>query len=185
MLEVKDLHFSRGGRKLANDLHFQLKAGQCIHIAGSNGSGKSTLAAILAGDFQPDSGEVIYNGSLGVLLQDIEIDFPISVSRFIQMGKKNVDITEVLIKLDLSELADKAITELSVGQLQRVELAQLFVMNPDIWILDEPFSAQDVINTELLIDLLTELKEAGKALLLINHINLPLKNLVDQIIYLD
>lgn len=185
MLEVKDLHFSRGGRKLASALHFDLKAGQCIHIAGSNGSGKSTLAAILAGDFKPDSGEVSYQGSLGVLLQDIEIDFPISVSRFIQMGNKKVDISEILNKLDLIDLADKAITELSVGQLQRVELAQLFVMNPDIWILDEPFSAQDVINTEMLIDLFIELKESGKALVLINHISLPLKKLVDQTIYLD
>ena len=185
MLRVSNVSATRSGKLLFEGISFDLAKGEVLQIKGPNGSGKSSLAAIISGDFQQNSGMVECKFRIGVLLQNIEIDFPITVAEFVALGDKKGDVAGALVKLRISELSEKLVTELSVGQLQRVELAQLLLQNPELYILDEPFSAQDSENITYLIGLLKELKSTGKSIILINHIELDLIGLVDQTLQLQ
>jgi len=185
MIRVEKLNISRGEKRLISDLNFSIPAGESLLITGQNGSGKSTLASVIASDYLADSGKVQIEGSLGVLLQNIEIDFPIKVSEFLDLaGQSNIN-QELINRLISPDLLDKKITQLSVGQLQRVEIAQVIKQDPDIYLLDEPFSAQDQGYSAILIEILKSLKARGKSILIINHIKLDLEGLVDQVLNLS
>ncbi len=196
LLEVKNLSSTRGGRELFKDINFSLNSGEALHIVGRNGAGKSTLASIIAGDLAPTDGEVLINGSSrhttselshlrGVLTQTLEINFPITVREFVEMGAKNSTADDALASVKISDLEEKKVTELSQGQLQRALIAQLLLQDPAILILDEPFSAQDAENTGLIVELFKNLKAKGKALIIINHIDIDLGDLVDKQIALS
>lgn len=191
MLDVSNLRFNRGGRELFSDLSFSLDRGECLQIVGVNGSGKSSLASLIAEDLTPASGTITFDGRSGlspkelsgirgVLPQDLAIEFPLQVSEFITMPNPVADIKEITHALNLRSILNRKITEISLGQLQRVEIAQLVIQNPDLFILDEPFSAQDSQNTALIIDELKNLKSKSKAIIIINHHQVDLLGLVDH-----
>lgn len=185
MLKVSNLSLTRRAKPLVNNLDFQVMPGEAFLITGANGSGKSTLASAIAGNFKADSGSVEISGKLGVLLQNIEIDFPISVKEFIDLAGTDDANNQLIDRLVSEEIRGKKITQLSVGQLQRVEIAQVLKLNPDFYVLDEPFSAQDNENTELLIEIFKELKTRGNGILIINHIQLNLDGLIDEVLNLS
>lgn len=185
MLKISNLTLNRGVKNLVKDLNLNLSAGSALLINGANGSGKSTLASAIAGDFKITSGSIESSGKMGVLLQNLEIDFPITVSEFLSLAGNSQINQEIINLIVAADLLDKKITQLSMGQLQRVEIAQVIKLDPDIYVLDEPFSAQDQENTELLISIFKELKASGKCLLIINHIQLNLDGLIDQTLNLD
>lgn len=187
MLKVSNLTVTRAGKELISNLNFELNRGQLIHMTGANGSGKSTLASVIAGDL-PAVGEITFDGSKdysikelaklrGALLQELEIEFPITVAEYVALGGSNSG--EVLSNLELEDIAERRITQVSQGQLQRAMLAQLIVQDPALYILDEPFSAQDQHFVEVIIGELRRLKSEGRAIILINHIDLKLGDLVD------
>lgn len=196
MLRVEDLRVERGGKTLFSNLSFDLDRGEALEIRGKNGSGKSTLAAILAGDLKPSEGIVSYSGVdsdsvkamakfMGVLFQNTEISFPITVGDFISLANPEQPTDAVINRLDLTEIANKEITKISAGQLQRTQIAQLIHQDPDLLILDEPFSAQDSEQIKKLIEIFSELKSMKKTLILINHIDLDLRDLIDKHLDLD
>lgn len=185
MLKVINLNITRGNQKLISDLNFSLEAGQSLLITGQNGSGKSTLAAVISNDYRAESGEVKIEGKLGVLLQNTEIDFPITVSEFLSLAGNSMNNQELIEQLISPELLPKKITQLSFGQLQRVEIAQILKQDPDIYLLDEPFSAQDKENSAILIEIIQSLKAKGKSIIIINHVNLDLEGLIDQVLNLS
>ena len=190
MLEIIELNLERGGQKLFQNLSFQLQPGQVLQIKGANGSGKSTLLQVIAGDLSTASGQVLINGKskleprelpreLGYLPQEVNIDFPIEVSDFLLMARPNSDVSIELSRFKLDSLSHKKVTEISLGQLQRVQLAQLIIQDPQIFLLDEPFSAQDQENINLFISIFKDLKSDGKSIILTNHADFPMHNLVD------
>ena len=191
MLEVKNLTLVRGGKKLFENLSFEVSSGQVFQIKGVNGSGKSSFLQAIAGDIEPSDGEILINGEknippkrlvrlLGYLPQELSVDFPITVLDYLRMAGSPSQINHFLSKFQLDDLFTKRITELSLGQLQRVQFAQVMLQDPGIFLLDEPFSAQDRENTWLLMSVLEELKMKGKCVVLTNHIQMPMKDLIDN-----
>lgn len=180
MLKLENLKVVRGENTLVENLNLELNSGEVLLVTGKNGSGKSTLAAVISGDYPSALGSVNINGKLGVLLQNLEINFPITVADFLGLADKSFQSNELAKRLVSNELYSKKITELSVGQLQRVELAQVILQNADIYLLDEPFSAQDYENTALILEILKSLKLSGKSIVLINHVTLNLDELIDK-----
>lgn len=195
LVSIANAQISRGGKILFSQFNLAIKPGEAIHLVGKNGSGKSTLASIIAGDLAPDEGTITYLDSpsnhkqmsklRGVLPQQIDSNFPITAQEFLLMADEKCDCIALLIKLDLADIAEKKITELSQGQLQRLFLAQLLAQDPQLIILDEPFSAQDKENTDRLLEIFKELKAAGKALLIINHLELKADGLFDRVVSLN
>lgn len=178
------LSIVRGTKVIIEDLSFHLNKGELLKVSGANGSGKSSLVMAIAGDIPINSGEVKVDGKIGYLMQNLEIEFPITVSEFIQLARPKTDVTELLERLNLIDVASMKITQISIGQLQRAEIAQILLQDSDLIILDEPFSAQDAENTYVLVKIVEELKNLGKSFILINHIDIDLAHIVDQEIWL-
>ena len=185
--------FPRGdGRelKVIDDVSLTLKEGEIVGLLGKSGSGKSTLLRIIAGLIQPSAGTVAFNGqpmsqeALGIAMvfQTFAL-FPwLTVLENVELGLEALGVPEKemrrraleaidLIGLDGYESAYPR--ELSGGMKQRVGFARALVVNPSILLMDEPFSALDVLTAETLktdfLDLWTEHKMPLKSVLLVTH----------------
>ncbi len=195
LLEVRNVSkkFTFPGKKeifVLKDINFNIKEGEIVSILGPSGSGKSTLLRIIAGLVKPDEGVVIYrnnivkdvNPGVSIVFQNFAL-FPwLTVEENVLLGliNKEMDIKEkkekALKAIDIVGLDgfEKAYPkELSGGMKQRVGFARALVVEPDILLMDEPFSSLDVLTAENLrndlLELWIENKIPTKAIILVTH----------------
>ncbi len=187
-----DLSAKPEGRelKVLDDVSLSLKEGEIVGLLGKSGSGKSTLLRIIAGLITPSEGAVSFNGqpmsqeALGIamvfqtfalfpwltVLQNVELGLEAQGTPEKEMRKRSLAAID-LIGLDGYESAYPR--ELSGGMKQRVGFARALVVNPAILLMDEPFSALDVLTAETLktdfLDLWVERKIPLKSVLLVTH----------------
>lgn len=184
IVEVKDLSKSfynkEGELKVLQDINFSLREGEILTLVGPSGSGKSTLLNILTNLMKPTRGEVEIKGNIGYMFQrDNLLDWRnimdnITIGLEVQ-GKKNdeesMDRIEKLLKTyDLWDFRNMYPKELSGGMKQRVALIRTLSVNPDILLLDEPFSALDY-QTRLIVcdDVYKIIKNENKSTILVTH----------------
>ncbi len=144
-------------RDVLKDISFQIKQGEFVSIIGPNGSGKSTLFSLLLGIIQPDSGKIIrtvQNGRLGFVFQNYRdslmpwatvldnLLLPLEQSPM-TLPEKHTLAREILTKVGLQKFADYHIHQVSGGMSQLATLARALIVNPQLLLLDEPFSALD------------------------------------------
>lgn len=198
LIEIKDLSILRGGRKVIDNFDATVKPGCITAIIGPNGSGKSSLLAAIAGDIAFSSGSITFDGEdvttlslleqaeiRSVVLQERSYWLSYSVREVIAMGQSEESIAridEILTSLDMVEFAEQSVTTLSGGEAQRVEIARALVRDCDVYLLDEPLSAQDAASKVRIITLLKKLKDEGKTILVIAHIDKSALSWCDQII---
>ena len=183
ILEVKDLcknfYNKEGEIEVLKNISFTLKEGEILTLLGPSGSGKSTILNILTKLLQPTSGEVNLKGNIGYMFQkDHLLEWRtimdnITIGLEIQKKKTPENITRVenLLKTyDLWDFRNMYPKELSGGMRQRVALIRTLSVNPDILLLDEPFSALDY-QTRLLIsdDVFKIIKNENKSAILVTH----------------
>jgi iron complex transport system ATP-binding protein len=175
-----------------------VKPGSITAIIGPNGSGKSSLLAAIAGDIPTSSGSITFGGrdistiSLqeqaqlrAVVLQERSYWLSYSVREVIAVGQSAQSIAridEILKSLDMVEFADQSVTTLSGGEAQRVEIARALVRDADIYLFDEPLSAQDSASKARIITLLKKLRDEGKTILVIAHIDKRALDWCDHVI---
>jgi phospholipid/cholesterol/gamma-HCH transport system ATP-binding protein len=181
MIEVKNIKKSFGDKTVIQDVSSVMKAGQCNLIIGSSGSGKTVLMKCMVGLFEPDQGEVLYNGQnfttmkgnekteirkeIGMLFQgsalfdsqtvEQNVMFPLSMFTKDGYRKKLERVNEVLARVNLVDANKKFPSELSGGMKKRVALARAIVLNPKYLFCDEPNSGLDP-QTSLVIDKLIQ-----------------------------
>ena len=161
------------------DLNFELKDGEIVAILGKSGSGKSTFLRILAGLIEPSSGEVLYRDKqvlgpvkgIGMVFQNFALMPWLTVLENVELGLEALGISreerrtkaiDAIDMIGLDGFESAYPKELSGGMKQRVGFARALVMNPDILIMDEPFSALDVLTAENLKTDLLELWQTKK-----------------------
>lgn len=205
--------YEDGEPAVFKDFCFSLEKGKCISVEGENGSGKTTLFRILNGLSFPQKGRYIFDGNeitqkslkdnrkaklfhkqIGYLFQNPDLMlFNASVYDEIAFGPRQMGLseeeerkrTEDCLKLfKLEALASKAPYHLSGGQKKRVALASVMSLNPEILILDEPFSGLDQMATDMLMNFLIDLKSSGKTILLATHNPLVREKLADGVLEL-
>jgi NitT/TauT family transport system ATP-binding protein len=165
--------------KVLNKLSFSLDDNEKIAIVGPSGCGKSTILNLASDLIKQDQGEIIKNGNVGYMFQTDNLFEWRSVYKNIVLGlevkKKNIEdykeqIEKLLKKYDLWEFKDKYPSELSGGMRQRVALIRTLILDPDILLLDEPFSALDA-QTKILVndDIYKIVDDSRKSVIMVTH----------------
>lgn len=209
MLEIRDLSFAYPGRPdLLSDIQGSWQSGEIIGLLGPNGSGKSTLLRVLAG-LLPYRGSLQFEkrelsgesaawraSRLSYLPQQLGFEQPFTAAEVVMMGQFHrlnrwggggspELVKQCLERVGAGHLANRAVTRLSGGELQRVRLAQALAQDARAWLLDEPTSAMDLHQQLELLELFRELGTQGKSLLLVLHdLNLA-RRLCSQVWVMD
>ncbi len=205
-LQVKDLSYSYhtmdGETEALSDISFEVSAGEFLAVVGPSGCGKSTLLSLICGLIKPDSGEVLLDGhsvsgveaGIGYMLQkDHLFEWRTIFSnaalgleiqkKLTNEGKKRV--SDLLSVYGLESFADSRPSELSGGMRQRAALIRTLALQPDLLLLDEPFSALDY-QTRLSVcdDISTIIRGRKKTAVLITHDLSEAVSVADRILIL-
>jgi ABC-type nitrate/sulfonate/bicarbonate transport system ATPase subunit len=167
--KVSGLSVTRGGNQILSDLNFEIAPGELVALVGSSGAGKSTLLQALAGLIQPTSGQIEIQGAgkieTAIAFQDSVLLPWLSVQENVEFGFEFAAISEavslskaelrekssaLLERFGIGDLADRKVSELSGGQAQRVGIARAAIVDPNLLLLDEPFSAVDAVTRKSL-----------------------------------
>jgi ABC-2 type transport system ATP-binding protein len=204
-IRVKDLHKQYAGRSgpvnAVNGVDLEIAGGECFGLLGPNGAGKTTTVEILEGLLRPTSGDVEVLGMhwqvdeaairqrIGVTLQ--ETRFPDKetvgeiVALFRSFYKTGLDPQAVIARVALESKSDAFIEQLSGGQLQRLAVAVSLVGDPDILFLDEPTTGLDPQSRRQLWDVIRELRDRGRTVLLTTHYMDEAERLCDRVAVID
>lgn len=174
--------FRYGNRWIFQDAQISIAPATITNLLGANGAGKSTLLRMLAGIAEPTQGIVTRTGGIGFVPQATAGVFPYTVFDMVLMGRaRKLGIfsqpgqddcrvaSSALERVGMSHLANRPYLRLSGGQQQLVLIARALATQCDTLILDEPVSALDLHNQALVLQLLTELKDEGMAVVLSTH----------------
>ena len=194
---------SFGATQAVQDVSFEVRPGEIFGLLGPNGSGKTTSIRVILDIYQPDSGTVTILGGpmtneklnhIGYipeergLYQDVPLDRCLTYLATLK-GLTEDQIKErlpkYLAKFDLTDHAKKKAKELSKGMQQKGQLIAALIHDPEIVIIDEPFSALDPVNTQLVKDLLIEQRNAGKTIVMCTHQMNQVEQLCDRLVLID
>ena len=204
ILELKQLNKSFQ-KKVLKDINLELEKGQIISILGKSGSGKSTLLNIIAGFERANSGsleinnQIIFNKKINIEPQNRNIGFVfqnyalfphLNVEKNLLFGvkdKKNKTLVKELLEMiDLEGYEKKYPHELSGGEQQRVSIARVLATNPNIILLDEPFSSIDtLLKAQIEKDLLALIKKSGKTAIFVTHDPKEAMAISDKIVFIQ
>ena len=187
-LEAKGLvrRFSR--LRAVDDITFDLQAGELLTIFGPNGAGKTTLLNILAGVMCPDEGQVLLDGNVVVgserqwrkefglvthqtMLYDrlTAVENLSFYSKLFNLEDSERRIWDAMEDLEVKEVANQPVGSLSRGFQQRIALARALLHDPKILLLDEPYIGLDLYASRLLRDLISQLKDGERTVVLVTH----------------
>jgi ABC-type Mn2+/Zn2+ transport system ATPase subunit len=209
-IKIEDITVSYSGKTALRNANLQLNSGSICGLIGMNGSGKSTLFKTIMGFIKPQQGQVLIKGLpiqkvqknslVAYVPQSEEVDwnFPVSVWDVVMMGRygymnflripSNLDrkiVNNSLEKLQIGEFKNRQIGELSGGQKKRTFLARALAQQGDIILLDEPFNGVDIKTERAIIDLLVELRELGKTILISSHDLESISTFCDQVVLVN
>lgn len=202
LLELKNIDKSFGEKKVLKGVSFVAESGKAFGLLGRNGAGKTTSIRILMNVFPADAGEVLTNGnpidydkiSLGYLPEERGL-YPkkLIIDQLVYFaelkGMKRTDAVQSvdrwLKRLELYEYRNKRLDTLSKGNQQKVQLITALAHDPQIVILDEPFSGLDPVNAILLKDVVKEQIARGKIVLFSSHQMSYIEEFCDSIAILN
>lgn len=181
-----DLTVAYATRPVLWDIDLNIPEKKLVSIVGPNGAGKTTLIKTMLNLLKPISGEVKVKDGLEIAYVpqsgSVDWDYPASALDVVLMGrskalgwirrakKKDRDLAvQMLDKMGIKELAHRQINQLSGGQQQRVFLARALIQNADIYFMDEPFKGVDAQTEKQIIQLLRDLRDAGKTVIAVHH----------------
>jgi energy-coupling factor transport system ATP-binding protein len=192
-IEIKNLrHTFEDGKVALDGINLMIPEGDFVALIGHNGAGKTTLINHLIGFLKPDGGTIFIDGndisgmrvatlaqSVGYLFQNPDNQiFTDSVTRELEFGLENIKLSDTAIEervdraismMELSEFRDRHPHSLSRGQRQRLAVASILAMEPDIIVLDEPTTGQDWGHVNKFLQQIRHLNELGKTIILVTH----------------
>ena len=195
LLGMRNIKKSFDGTEVLKDISLTVEKGEVLGIIGPSGSGKSTLLRCATDLEKPDSGEIHYEGTFGLVFQNFNLFPHYSVMKNItdaplrvQKRKKDEvyqEARELLAKMGLSDKEQAYPYQLSGGQQQRVSIARALAMNPDILFFDEPTSALDPELTGEILRVIKGLAMEHMTMVIVTHEMNFAKQVSDRIIFMD
>lgn len=187
-LETRKLCKSFGKIQAVKDASFAIPEGSVFGLLGRNGAGKTTTIRMMMNIYSPDSGEIIFRGDkvgqefrdkVGYLPEERGLYNKMKVLdtllffaelKGVSAKEAKPKAMEYLERFELAERKDSKIEDLSKGNQQKVQFITSILSDPEFIILDEPFSGLDPINTNLLKDIILDLKKQGKVIIFSTHL---------------
>ena len=195
LLEIKHVKKSFGDVEVLKDISLTVEKGEVLGIIGPSGSGKSTLLRCATGLEKQDAGEILYDGTFGLVFQNFNLfphfsvmknitDAPIRVQKR-EKDEVYKEARELLKKMGLQDKENAYPFQLSGGQQQRVSIARALAMKPDILFFDEPTSALDPELTGEILKAIKDLAAEHMTMVIVTHEMNFARNVSDQIIFMD
>jgi signal transduction histidine kinase/ABC-type multidrug transport system ATPase subunit len=207
LLQLRGLVLSFGNLRVLNGVDFEVAPGQLVALTGENGAGKSTVVRCIAGDINPDAGEVLIEGvrvrshpnaassGVAVVWQDLAFCNNLDVAANFFLGKERSPwlvsdrrasraTKSILSSYGIHVDVTRPVDSLSSGQRQLVAVAKAMQGRPRLLVLDEPTALLGVQETRQIEDLIAKLKALGTTILLVSHDVEQVFNLADRILVL-
>lgn len=209
-IDIENVTVAYHGKVALHSANLQLKAGTICSLVGMNGAGKSTLFKSVMGFVKPINGRVLINGLPIRIVQkkslvayvpqteEVDWNFPVNVHDVVMMGRygymnflripKALDrqvVRESLERVEMWEMRDRQIGELSGGQKKRAFFARALAQQGKVLLLDEPFAGVDVKTEKKMINLLMELRDAGYTVLVSTHDLESINTFCDQVVLIN
>ena len=203
LLEIKNIRKEYKGHLALDNVSLTIPLGKTMALLGHNGAGKSTLIRVLLQIISRTSGEILLNNKplveddirrFGYLPEERGLYKGMKVleqlvyfARLRGLAKKEAttNAKEWLYKMSLSDWSDKTVIDLSKGMQQKIQFITAVIHNPDIIILDEPFSGFDPVNAQLFVSVILDLKKEGKTILFSSHQMNAVEDICDEIAILN
>ena len=197
-LEVQELKKSFGETEVLHGISFHVESGSALGLLGRNGAGKTTTIRILMDVFKANSGHLQMDGKpfkareyqIGYLPEERGL-YPkktvgeqliyLAMLRGLNAKEAKEQTKNWLARMGVSDYENRKLETLSKGNQQKVQLAQTLLCNPDIVILDEPFSGLDPVNAQILKDVIKEQIDAGKIVIFSSHQMSHVEEFCDEI----
>lgn len=194
-VHIEDLTVAYDSKPVLWDIDLDIPQGKLMAVVGPNGAGKTTLLKAMLGLLVPVTGTVNFfkekennlrklKNKVAYVPQSgsVDWDFPATVLDIVLMGcygrlgfirrpgKKDKEMAmECLQKVGMEAFSNRQISQLSGGQQQRVFLARALMQTADIYLMDEPFKGVDIQTEKAIVQLLKELRESGKTVVVVHH----------------
>ncbi len=203
VLEVKNLTKRFSGITAVDSVSFSVSEGSVFGLIGRNGAGKTTTIRMMLNIYFPDEGEVLFKGakiaqdfkdSVGYLPEERGLYKKMKVIDMLLFlaelkGKKGIEINKLALqyleRFDLADRKNSKVEDLSKGNQQKVQFISTVLHDPDFLIFDEPFSGLDPINTNLLKEIILEMKNKGKVVIFSTHLMEFAEKMCDSIAMID
>ena len=190
LFKIKNLEYQKRNKKILSNLNFTIDKGKHLLILGSSGSGKTSLLNLMSGLLKPTKGEVFFEdykystlleeeidkiraANFGFIFQKLHLIGHLNVKQNIDLIKNKIDskkVEELIFGLGLEQKSQQMVSELSVGEAQRVAIARGLANSPKVIFADEPTSSLDDYNTQKVIELiLDQTKQMNSTLIVSTH----------------
>ena len=201
-LKLQNVEKSYGSKKVVDNISFEMNNPGVFGLLGTNGAGKTTTIRMILGIIKKDSGEISWNGkkverknvNFGYLPEERGIypktkifDQLMYFAELKGMKKKNAteEIKRLAEKLKVSEYLHMPAEKLSKGNQQKIQFISSILHNPELIILDEPFSGLDPVNSELIRNLIIELVNEGKYIIMSSHQMTSIEEFCSDVVILN
>ena len=202
-IKVSHVAKSFGQVRAVVDVSFDVERGEIFGLLGPNGAGKTTTIRLILDIFKPDRGAVsILDGQMTEekkerigympeergLYQDIPLErclLYLASLKGLSKADARKRLREYLERFDLAAHKSKKVKELSKGMQQKAQIINTILHQPELVIIDEPFAALDPVNTQLVKDLMRELRDQGTTILMSTHQMRQVEELCDRILLID
>ncbi len=207
-LLIEDVTVAYHHRPVLWNIDYQAPSGKLIAIVGPNGSGKTTLIKATLDLVPRAAGQVLIFGEpyrqqrhrVGYVPQrtSVDWDFPVSALDVVAMGmyrkigwlrpvsrKYREAAKQALDRVGMVDFASRQINQLSGGQQQRVFLARALAQNADLYFMDEPFAGVDAATERAIVDILRQLRESGKTVIVVHHDLQTVHEYFDEVVLLN
>jgi ABC-2 type transport system ATP-binding protein len=192
-----------GSTRAVDGVSFSVERGEIFGLLGPNGAGKTTTIRLMLDILKPDRGNVSVLGGpmteakkdrIGYmpeergLYQDMPLErclVYLATLKGLSKAEARQRLRPYLERFDLAQHRRKKVKELSRGMQQKAQIVNTVLHGPELLIVDEPFSGLDPVNTQLVKDLMRELREGGTTIVMSTHVMLQVEELCDRILLID
>jgi ABC-2 type transport system ATP-binding protein len=203
VVDVQWVSKSFGAVQAVKNVSFNLMGGEIFGLLGPNGAGKTTIIRLVLDIFKPDDGKIAVLGGqmdesklarIGYmpeergLYQDVQLEkclVYLAVLKGMSKPEASARVLDYLDRFDLYEFRKKQVKQLSKGMQQKAQIIATLAHEPELVIVDEPFSGLDPVNTRMVKDILRDLRDQGVAIIMSTHQMHQVEELCDRILLID